>query len=59
MVALVVAAGAVLVLPGTAGAQTGAIDAAKKTCDAAVAKRLTSLGTVKKNLDAAPAVASP
>ena len=59
VVALVVAAGAVLVLPGTAGAQTGTIDAAKKTCDVAVAKRLTSLGTVKKNLDAAPAVASP
>jgi hypothetical protein len=58
-VALAVAAGAVLVLPGLAGAQSGAIDTAKKTCDAAVAKRLTSLGTVKKDLDAAPAVASP
>jgi len=59
VVALVVAAGAVLVLPEAAAAQTGAIDVAKKTCDAAIAKRLASLGTVKKNLDAAPAVASP
>lgn len=59
VVALVVAAGAVFVPADLAGAQSGGIDAARKTCDAAVAKRLTSLGTVKKNLDAAPAVASP
>ena len=59
VVALVVAAGAVLVPADLAGAQSGGVDAARKTCDAAVAKRLTSLGTVKKNLDASPAVASP
>jgi hypothetical protein len=62
VVALVVAAGSVLVLPGPTGAQTGAqagaIDAAKKICDAAVARRLTSLATVKADLDATPSVAS-
>ena len=58
VVALVVAAGSVLVLPGLAGAQTGAIDAAKKICDAAVARRLTSLGSLKADLDATPSVAS-
>jgi hypothetical protein len=59
VVALVVAAGVVVVPADLAGAQSGAIDAARKACDAAVAKRLTSLGTVKKNLDATPAVAGP
>jgi hypothetical protein len=58
-VALVAAAGAVLVLPGLAGAQGGPIDAARKTCDAAVAKRLTSLGTVRQALDGTPAVSAP
>ncbi|HEX9314217.1 MAG TPA: hypothetical protein VGA71_02250, partial [Actinomycetota bacterium] len=55
LVALVVAAGSVLALPGPTGAQTGAqagtIDAAKKICDAAAARRLTSLGSVKADLD--------
>jgi hypothetical protein len=62
MVALVVAAGCVLVLPGLAsshaGAQAGAIDAAKNICDAAVARRLTSLASVKADLDATPSIAS-
>jgi hypothetical protein len=50
----VVAAGSVLGLPGLAGAQTGAVDAARKLCDTAVARRLTSLASVKKDLDATP-----
>jgi hypothetical protein len=62
LVALVVAAGCVLVLPGLAGAhagaQAGAIDAARKICDTAVARRLTSLASVKADLDATPSVAS-
>ena len=58
VVALVVAAGSVLALSGPAGAQAGPIDAAKKICDAAVARRLTSLGAVKADLDATPSVAS-
>ena len=62
VVALVVAAGCVLVLPGLAGAhvgaQAGAIDAAKKTCDTAVARRLAGLASVKADLDATPSVAS-
>jgi uncharacterized phage infection (PIP) family protein YhgE len=52
--------GDVVVVPADlTAAQSGPIDTARKDCDAAVAKRLTSLGTVKKNLDATPAVAGP
>jgi hypothetical protein len=47
-------AGALLVAPGLASAQSGPVDAVRKICDAAIAKRLTSLGAVKKTLDAAP-----
>jgi hypothetical protein len=50
---------AVVVPADLTAAQSGPIDTARKACGAAVAKRLTSLGTLKKNLDAAPAVASP
>ena len=57
VVALVVAGGSVLGLPGLAGAQAGGVDAAKKTCDTAVARRLTSLGSAKADLDATPSVA--
>ena len=58
VVALLVAAGSVLGLADLAGAQAGPIDAAKKICDAAVARRLTSLASVKAELDATPSVAS-
>jgi len=62
VVALAVAAGSVLALPrptgAHVGAQAGAIDAAKKICDTAVARRLTSLALVKADLDATPSVAS-
>lgn len=62
VVALVVAAASVLALPGPTGAhvgaQAGSIDAAKKTCDTAVARRLTSLASVKADLGATPSVAS-
>jgi hypothetical protein len=62
VVALVVATGSVLALPGATGAHVGAqaaaLDSAKKLCDAAVARRLTSLGSVKADLDATPPVAS-
>jgi hypothetical protein len=52
--------GDVVVVPADlTAAQSGPIDTARKDCDAAVAKRLTSLGSLKKNLDATPAVAAP
>ena len=58
VVALLVAAGSVLGLADLAGAQAGPIDAAKKICDAAVARRLTSLASVKAELDATQSLAS-
>jgi hypothetical protein len=51
--------GDAVVAADLAGAQAGPIDTARKACDAAVAKRVTSLATVKRNLDAGPAVAGP
>jgi hypothetical protein len=61
VVALVLAAGSVLALAGPigahVGAQAGAIDAAKKICDTAVARRLTALGSAKADLGATPSVA--
>ena len=46
-------AAAVLATPGPAGAQGGNLAAARSACDAAVARRLASLGEVKAKVDAA------
>ena len=49
VVALLVAAGSVLGLADLAGAQAGPIDAAKKICDAAVARFQRVAGKKAKN----------
>jgi len=53
VLAWVLAGAAALATPGPAGAQGGTLAAARSACDAAVARRLASLGEVKTKVDAA------